>query len=172
MEEVFNQPVENDKKQEAQKLRDQGLSYSQIGERLGFSKQYAIKILKEGGNPAVTKGVTNSDLGVTKGVTNSDLGVTKGVTNSDLGVTKGNQSTQGGVTNGGNLEVTTFSQEQINELKKTFVTSKEINIILEEFKEQIQIFLEERIQKTLNYYINNTLNTVIESKIKEVYKGN
>ena len=150
MEEVFNQPVENDKKQEAQKLRDQGLSYSQIGERLGFSKQYAIKILKEGGNPAVTKGVTNSDLGVTKG----------------------NQSTQGGVTNGGNLEVTTFTQEQINELKKTFVTSKEINIILEEFKEQIQIFLEERIQKTLNYYINNTLNTVIESKIKEVYKGN
>lgn len=47
-----------------------------------------------------------------------------------------------------------------------YVTSKEIHLILEEFKEKIQTILEERIQKTLNYYVNKHL----EEKILEMVK--
>ena len=63
-------------------------------------------------------------------------------------------------------------KERLEKLEKIAVTKQEIDLCLAEFKEQIQRFLEERTQKTLNYYINNTLNPLIEIKIKEGLQGN
>lgn len=47
MEEIYDEPKQESKKEMIIRLRSEGLSYSQIGEKVGVSKPYISKVLQE-----------------------------------------------------------------------------------------------------------------------------